>query len=66
LAILAVKRRLAGGGAGAGHRGEAGERFVTVKLVTSHATMDIFDSPSELSRIEEDEEVKQIISSIGR
>ena len=28
--------------------------------------MDIFDSASELSRIEEDDEVKHIISNIGR
>ena len=41
-------------------------RFVSLKLSNSHATMDIFDSASELSRIEEDDEVKHIISNIGR
>ena len=41
-------------------------RFVSLKRSNSHATMDIFDSASELSRIEEDDEVKHIISNIGR
>ena len=44
----------------------SGGRFVSLKPPNSHATMDIFDSASELSRIEEDDEVKHIISNIGR
>ena len=44
----------------------SGGKFVSLKLSNSHATMDIFDSASELSRIEEDDEVKHIISNIGR
>ena len=44
----------------------SGGSFVSLKLSNSHATMDIFDSASQLSRIEEDDEVKHIISNIGR
>ena len=42
------------------------QRFVHFKQLTSHAIMELFDSSSELSRLEEDDEVKDIISNIGR
>ena len=41
-------------------------RFVSLLAPPPHASMELFDSSSELSRIEEDEEVKDIISNIGR
>ena len=47
-------------------RGREGARFVTLIYVTSHANMDIFGPASGLTRNEEDDEVKQIISNIGR